>query len=64
MPLDNSRVVGVWTSRGERAYQEDATSVAAIEVDTDEIRASLPVDAWDGNGADGRQVEVFGIYDG
>jgi hypothetical protein len=49
----------------DSSYQEDATNICAIEMDTAELRSSIPSNiAWDGNGAEGRQVEFFGIFDG
>ncbi|WVR06506.1 hypothetical protein IAU60_003537 [Kwoniella sp. DSM 27419] len=72
IPLKNPKIIGVYSSRGEREYQEDAASVGAMQIDPKELRSSLkqlkePYE-WDPASAGGdflaSQVAVFGIYDG
>lgn len=68
--LKSPKVVGVVTSRGNREYMEDATSVCALEIDAGELERSLPLSAADwapenaGDHELARQVEYFGIFDG
>lgn len=67
--LKSPKVVGVVTSRGNREYMEDATSVCALEIDAGELERSLPLSAeWAPENAGdhelARQVEYFGIFDG
>lgn len=68
--LKSPKVVGVVTSRGNREYMEDATSVCALEIDAGELEQSLPLSAADwapenaGDHELARQVEYFGIFDG
>ncbi|KAL1413157.1 Protein phosphatase 2C 6 [Vanrija albida] len=70
VPLSSPKIVGVYSSRGQRAYQEDATSVHALEIAVAELQASLPSKAgkWDpakaGGEALAKQVGFFGIFDG
>ncbi|WWD18647.1 hypothetical protein CI109_103100 [Kwoniella shandongensis] len=72
VPLSSPKIVGVYSSRGQREYQEDATSVHAIQLPANEIRDSLkkiksPVE-WDPTSAGSdflaNQVAYFGIFDG
>ncbi|WVF68997.1 hypothetical protein IAT40_003771 [Kwoniella sp. CBS 6097] len=72
IPLKNPKIIGVYSSRGNREYQEDAASVAALQVDPKELQYTLsklkqPYQ-WDPStaGSDflAAQVAAFGIYDG
>ncbi|WVQ96512.1 hypothetical protein IAU59_003617 [Kwoniella sp. CBS 9459] len=72
IPLKNPKIVGVYSSRGSREYQEDAASVASLQLDPKELQYSLsklkqPYQ-WDPStaGSDflASQVAAFGIYDG
>ncbi|GMK57324.1 hypothetical protein CspeluHIS016_0401580 [Cutaneotrichosporon spelunceum] len=64
--LKSPKVVGVETSRGERAYLEDTTSVCAINVDRRELLESLPrFTQWRGGSEPGtEEVTFIGIFDG
>ncbi|KAK8858752.1 hypothetical protein IAR55_002981 [Kwoniella newhampshirensis] len=73
VPLSSPKIVGVYSSRGQREYQEDATSVHALQLDAEELRLSLNKGKqgsveWDpsSSGSDflARQVAYFGIFDG
>ncbi|RSH88531.1 uncharacterized protein EHS24_001076 [Apiotrichum porosum] len=67
VPLKSPKVVGVVSSRGERAYQEDATAVCALELNPEELARSLSRGTtWDPvkAGPLAGQVSFFGIYDG
>ncbi|KAE8542160.1 hypothetical protein D1P53_001643 [Cryptococcus gattii VGV] len=74
VPLSSPKVVGSFSSRGHREYQEDASSIQALQLDPQELQSSLsrlktrePVD-WDPSTAGSeflaRQVAYFGIFDG
>ncbi|WVO18090.1 hypothetical protein L204_105791 [Cryptococcus depauperatus] len=72
VPLSSPKVVGSYSSRGYREYQEDATSVHALQISPSELQISLrnlkkPVE-WDPKtcGSDflASQVGYFGIFDG
>ncbi|RSH90938.1 hypothetical protein EHS25_010114 [Saitozyma podzolica] len=70
VPLKSQKIVGIATSRGSRLYQEDATSVHALQYPVEEIVQSLQkIDIkWDPAGAGSpylaSQVAYFGIFDG
>ncbi|OCF37170.1 PP2Cc protein phosphatase [Kwoniella heveanensis CBS 569] len=72
IPLNNPKIVGVYSSRGNREYQEDAASVASLQLDPVELQYTLsklrqPY-RWDPSAAGSdflaSQVAAFGIYDG
>ena len=83
IPLKSQKAVGVCASRGARLYvlsdapgkadgryQEDATSIHALQLDTSELKQALDDRdvEWDPekSGTDflARQTAFFGIYDG
>ncbi|KIR27436.1 PP2Cc protein phosphatase [Cryptococcus deuterogattii LA55] len=74
VPLSSPKVVGAFSSRGHREYQEDASSIQALQLSPQELQSSLsrlknpgPVD-WDPSTAGSpflaHQVAYFGIFDG
>jgi hypothetical protein len=70
VPLTSQKIVGVYSSRGSRMYQEDAAAVHALQIPPKEMQTTLKkigVD-WDpalaGNEFLAGQVAFFGIYDG
>ncbi|GJE85742.1 protein serine/threonine phosphatase 2C family protein [Phanerochaete sordida] len=70
IPLNNPKIIGVANSRGNRGYQEDFYSFAALSLDPEELRVSLKkyhgLD-WDPKTLPeplARQVLFVGIYDG
>lgn len=70
IPLRNPKVIGVATSRGNRSYQEDFHSYAALSINPEELKLSLKksynID-WDPSTLSpelARQVLFVGIYDG
>lgn len=64
VPLSSPKVVGVQTSRGERAYLEDAYSVCSIDVELAELRRSLPSKVKWQAPAERGEIAYVGIYDG
>ncbi|KAH9947921.1 protein serine/threonine phosphatase 2C [Amylocystis lapponica] len=70
MPLNNPKVIGVVTSRGERPYQEDYYAFFALSLDPEELRIGLKKNhgiKWDPSSLPSvlaRQVLFVGIYDG
>ncbi|KAI0931899.1 hypothetical protein AcW1_000824 [Taiwanofungus camphoratus] len=70
IPLNDPKVIGVATSRGEREKQEDFYAYAALSLDPEELRLSLRKHHhtnWDPSSlppALARQVLFVGIYDG
>lgn len=72
VPLSSPKVVGAFSSRGHREYQEDASSIQALQLSPQELQSSLarlkkPVH-WDPSTAGSeffaRQIAYFGIFDG
>ncbi|OWT35860.1 PP2Cc protein phosphatase [Cryptococcus neoformans Bt1] len=72
VPLSSPKVVGAFSSRGQREYQEDASSIQALQLSPQELQSSLarlkkPA-GWDPSAAGSeflaRQVAYFGIFDG
>ncbi|WVQ73392.1 hypothetical protein IAR50_002963 [Cryptococcus sp. DSM 104548] len=72
VPLNSPKIVGSYSSRGYREYQEDATSVHALQLDPIELQQSLarnnkPVE-WNPETAGSEflaaQAGYFGIFDG
>ncbi|KIR53066.1 PP2Cc protein phosphatase [Cryptococcus gattii Ru294] len=76
VPLSSPKVVGSFSSRGHREYQEDASSIQALQLSPQELQSSLSrlktqesghVD-WDPSTAGShflaQQVAYFGIFDG
>lgn len=70
IPLASPKVIGVATSRGTRSNQEDFYSFATLNLDPEELRASLKrfqrVD-WNPNTTGkpfNSQIAFIGIYDG
>ncbi|XAO27625.1 hypothetical protein I312_106483 [Cryptococcus bacillisporus CA1280] len=76
VPLSSPKVVGSFSSRGHREFQEDASSIQALQLNPQELQSSLsrlakpkpgPVD-WDPSTAGSQflaqQVAYFGIFDG
>ncbi|WVQ85039.1 hypothetical protein IAT38_007203 [Cryptococcus sp. DSM 104549] len=72
VPLKGPKVVGEYSSRGYREYQEDATSVHALQIDSSELQATLKKQKkpyeWEPSSAGSDflagQVAYFGIFDG
>ncbi|EIW67659.1 hypothetical protein TREMEDRAFT_64254 [Tremella mesenterica DSM 1558] len=70
IPLSSSKIVGVYSSRGSRLDQEDASAVHALQLDPKEISRTLERSKikWDplSSGTEflAGQVAFFGIYDG
>ncbi|WWC88658.1 uncharacterized protein L201_003571 [Kwoniella dendrophila CBS 6074] len=72
VPLNNPKIIGVYSSRGSREYQEDAATVGSLQLPPKELQSSLkrlkmPYE-WDpsSSGSDflAGQVAAFGIFDG
>ncbi|WVO24962.1 uncharacterized protein IAS62_006344 [Cryptococcus decagattii] len=75
VPLSSPKVVGSFSSRGHREFQEDASSIKALQLNPQELQSSLsrlakptgPID-WDPSTAGSQflaqQVAYFGIFDG
>ncbi|OXG11683.1 PP2Cc protein phosphatase [Cryptococcus neoformans Ze90-1] len=72
VPLSSPKVVGAFSSRGQREYQEDASSIQALQLSPQELQSSLaqlkkPA-GWDPSAAGSeflaQQVAYFGIFDG
>jgi len=70
IPLSSPKVIGIATSRGERAYQEDFHSFATLSLNPEELRLTvsrrLGVE-WDPERVGypfSRQAVFVGIYDG
>ncbi|PCH33846.1 protein serine/threonine phosphatase 2C [Wolfiporia cocos MD-104 SS10] len=70
IPLNNPKVIGLATSRGERSQQEDFYAYVALSLDPEELRLSLKKAHglnWDYSTLPpslARQVLFVGIYDG
>ncbi|WWC62777.1 uncharacterized protein I303_105374 [Kwoniella dejecticola CBS 10117] len=72
VPLKNPKIVGVYSSRGSREYQEDAAVVESLQLPPKELQSSLKKlensVQWDPTEAGSNflagQVAAFGIFDG
>ncbi|CAD6582211.1 MAG: hypothetical protein TREMPRED_003236 [Tremellales sp. Tagirdzhanova-0007] len=70
VPLNSKNIVGVYSSRGSRPYQEDAASLQGLQIPAQELRNTLQKQKtpWDPSRAGSpflaSQVAFFGIYDG
>ncbi|WRT67968.1 uncharacterized protein IL334_004942 [Kwoniella shivajii] len=72
VPLNNPKIVGIYSSRGSREYQEDAATVGSLQLRPAELRTTLtklksPYE-WDPSSSGSEflasQVTAFGIFDG
>ncbi|WVW84884.1 hypothetical protein I302_106919 [Kwoniella bestiolae CBS 10118] len=72
VPLNNPKIIGVYSSRGSRPYQEDTAVVGSLQLPPSELQNTLakletPCE-WDpaSAGSDflAGQVAAFGIFDG
>ncbi|KAK6907993.1 hypothetical protein I203_101994 [Kwoniella mangroviensis CBS 8507] len=70
--LNNPKIIGVYSSRGSREYQEDAAVVGSLQLPSSELQTTLrklksPVE-WEPSSAGSEflagQVAAFGIFDG
>ncbi|KAK4683537.1 protein phosphatase PTC6, partial [Tremellales sp. Uapishka_1] len=72
VPFPSKKIVGVYSTRGSRPYQEDATSIHGLNLPVDELKYTLSKNKADvewnpekaGSEFLASQVAFFGIYDG